>query len=115
MIVGCMKHTTIPDMTYLIDGNFIEISQGNDGDRVVLHRLHVAYICQELGFPSLDPLSQVLSRRLLSLREQIDRLAGDVGYREEILSRCGCGAEFLTELDGLVTIADEFCKDFSSG
>lgn len=110
-----MTHTTIPDVTYLIDGNFIELSQGNDVDRVVLHRVHVAHICQELGLPSLDPLSQVMSRRLLSLREQIDRLASDIAYREEIFTRCGCGAEFLTELDGLATIADEFCKDFNSG
>lgn len=110
-----MTGVTIPDVTYSIDGNFIQLNQRNSDDLFILHRIHFAHICQELGLPTLDPLSQVLARRLLMVSARISQLADDASYREEIVTRCGCGVEILTELDSVATLADEFCKDIGTG
>lgn len=110
-----MTGVTIPDVTYSIDGNYIQLRQSGSDDVFILHRIHLAHICQELGLPTLDPLSEVLARRLLMVAAKIDQLAGDVGCRQEIIARCGCGAEFLTELDSLANLAEAFCRDIGTG
>lgn len=46
---------------------------------------------------------------------KIDQLAGDLSYRQEIIARCGCGAEFLTELDSLANLSEAFCRDIGTG
>lgn len=110
-----MQGVTIPDVTYSIDGDYIQLGQSGSDDLFILHRIHFAHICQELGLPMLDPLSEVLARRLLKVSALVSQLAGDVSYRKEIIERCGCGAEFLTELDSVATLADEFCEDIGTG
>lgn len=110
-----MTHTTIPDVTYSIDGDYIQLGQSGSDDLFILHRIHFAHICQELGLPMLDPLSQVLARRLLMVSARVAQLACDERYREEIVTRCGCGAEFLTELDTVSALGEEFCRDVGTG
>lgn len=109
-----MQGVTIPDVTYSIDGNFIQLSQSGSDDMFILHRIHFAHICQDMGLPVLDPLSQVLARRLSMVSEKIDELASNTTCRQEIIARCGCGAEFLTELDSLANLAEDFCIDIGA-
>lgn len=110
-----MQGVTIPDVTYSIDGDYIQLSQSGSDDLFILHRIHFAHICQELGLPTLDPLSEVLARRLLMVSARISQLADSAVYRDEIISRCGSGVEILTELDSVATLAEEFCEGIGTG
>jgi hypothetical protein len=54
------------------------------------------------------------ARRFNAVAERLFRLAGDTYYRGEIIERCGMGSEFLTELDAVCDLADEFLRDLGT-
>ena len=104
----------IPDITYEINGEVIQLQQdaGSEGMcNISLHRIHFDHIASKLSIPSLTITAETIRRRLEIIEARINALADTNHYRTEIIERCGSGIEFFSELDAVCTLASEFLND----
>ena len=106
----------IPDIGYEINGEMIELQQdgGIEGMfSISLHRIHFDHIASKLGVPSLTITAETIRRRLKIIEARINALANATHYRTEIMEHCGSGIEFMTELDSVCELANEFLNDLN--
>lgn len=100
--------TTIPDLSFKIDGDLINLEQ-NDGsgnvDTIALHRLHLRHLAELLGSARSSPEYRV-ERALLRLWGKLFLLTADC-YLDEIVERCGGGLTYQAHaLDARNILAD---------
>lgn len=85
----------IPDLSFKIDGDLINLEQ-NDGsgnvDTIALHRLHLRHLAELLGSARSSPEYRV-ERALLRLWGKLSLLSADC-YLDEIAGRCGGGLTY---------------------
>ncbi|MDP3334539.1 MAG: hypothetical protein Q8S55_21520 [Methylococcaceae bacterium] len=111
-----MTMTKIPDISYEIKGDVIQLEQDigcGEIQSVVLHRVHFDLIASKLGMPSLTTTAETIKRRFEVVESRINALADAEHYRREIIERCGSGFEFCMELDAVCAIASEFVNDIN--
>lgn len=111
-----MTMNKIPDIAFEFDGEFINLEQdigSGEVDRIQLHRTHLAHIAGKLGIPVLDASAERIRSRLQMVADRLYNLAVAEHYRSEIIERCGCGGEFLTELDVACDLAADFLNDLA--
>ncbi|MBK9522878.1 MAG: hypothetical protein IPO13_14925 [Rhodocyclaceae bacterium] len=109
------------DLSWKIDGDNIRLKQDAGIDEVHVIDLHPAQLkllAEQAGLLNLATGSQstssafvTLERRFRIVTEKLKDVVENVGYRQEIFEQCGSGMEYLTILDSVVTLADEFLKD----
>lgn len=100
--------TNIPDLSFKIDGDLINLEQ-NDGsgnvDTIALHRLHLRHLAELLGSARSSPEYRV-ERALLRLWGKLSLLSADC-YLDEIVGRCGDGLTYQAHaLDARNILAD---------
>lgn len=81
-----MSMTRIDDLSYEINGDWVNLEQGagcGEVSYLTLHRIHLAHLVREAGLPVPDDGAQrtiaKLAARLRKLRERIDRAAYVIG------------------------------------
>lgn len=107
-----MAMATIPNISFEIHGDIINLEQGFlEVERVTLHRMHIQHLAGLLGVPALDASAEVILRRFETVKDRLIHLADDKSYRTEIIERCGSGIGFISELDAVCDLAEEFLRD----
>ena len=112
-----MSMTRIPDIAFEIDGDLINLEQDlgcGEVDRIQLHRIHLQLIAGQLGLPVLDACAATIKRRFQAVARKLEELDATQHYRDDILDSCGLGLEFITELDAICAMADEFLSDLDA-
>ena len=82
-----MKTIKVPDLSYTIDGDIIELQQDMGcGEFAVIdvHRIHLKLIAEEMRITEPAPVSmnEVVKLELMELLEAISDLWGDIGDRD---------------------------------
>ena len=95
-----------------LDDGTIEIRQpcGLEEPSVIyLHPDQLKYIARQVAGLSETTAKQVedLERKLSVITDRLETLVCEKWFRDEILDRCGNGAEMINKLDGLVDLAIE--------
>lgn len=75
-----------------------------------LHPAQLRHIAERAGVMSIGS-DGIAARRLLIVADRLTELACTEFYRDEIMERCALGGQFLTDLDGVRFMADEFVRD----
>lgn len=112
----------IPDLSFEIEGDFINLEQDagcGEVDRLTMHRSQVALLASEMGVVRAPHDGEAqrtiakLERRLRVLRDRIDMLdeflCNNSDHRHADLSY------EVAFSSGTVDIADEFCADLDEG
>ena len=105
------------DLTYAQDADgTIRLEQRDycgESSIIDLHPAQLRHIAESAGLlaPAAPGNCSTLERRFRIVAGQLAEFALDDLYRTEILERCADGLYYLTKLDAVVTLADEFLTD----
>ena len=105
------------DLTYAQDADgTIRLEQRDycgESSIIDLHPAQLRHIAESAGLlvPAAPGNCSTLERRFRIVAGQLAEFALDDVYRTEILERCADGLYYLTKLDAVVTLADEFLTD----
>ena len=93
------------------DGSIRLEQQSGHGERdvILLHPEQLKFITRRMAGMSETTARQVkdLERKLSVIADRLEALVCEKWFREEILDRCGNGAEMINKLDGIVDLAIE--------
>ena len=106
-----MAMTEIPNINYEINGNLINIEQGNPANLVTLHRVHFDHIASELGQPTLSITAQTIKRRFEKVSDELTSLALNEHYRSQIFKYLPDASQYMAEFESICILANEFLND----
>lgn len=96
------------------DGDTLMLRQidhsGNEA-AIALHVSQLGHLAERAG---LVGVGGTAARRFRTVADKLSALARAEYYRSEIAERCGMGGDFLTELDAVCDLADEFLRDLGN-
>lgn len=111
-----MMDESMYDLAFAFDGDRVRLEQSTGPGEVAVVDLHpsqLRLLAERAGL--LPPGSNgIAARRLRTVRDKLGALVGADYFRGELLDRCHLGSEFLTELDSICDLAEEFLRDLGA-